>query len=197
MAGRRAGLRRGRRRLAVALGLLLSGCGALSDSEITVETIDSWTAVGRSPETQIALIREPEVRALLCMAPAPDAVSIFAEGLTVSASVGNGTDRVGEHAAHGAVALGGRNPHVLLAREIFFRACELVMNHRLDRDDALALYREGLATVAPAFAAGGAGSATAVGGGGSGAAGGEDDSGDSDDDDARGSAAKTAGNDAG
>ena len=130
---------RGRCRPAAPLVVAaLAGCGALGDDEISVETVDGWTAIGRSAEVQITILRSTDSGSLFCMAPEPDAVSTFQEGVTLAMLGSGASERIGEEARRGALGLGGRNPHVLLARDVFYRACEVVINHRLGPEEAVA-----------------------------------------------------------
>jgi hypothetical protein len=60
----------------------------------------------------------------------------------MAAAAGGKTVGLGEGASRGTVALGGRDPAVLIAREMLYRACELSINLNLNTADALRLHRD-------------------------------------------------------
>jgi hypothetical protein len=80
-----------------------------------------------------------------CRAPAPDFTATMSEG--VSVGVGLGGRGVAEDKTRGAIALGGRNPEVLLARELLYRACELSMNINASPAETRAIYERFLQSI--------------------------------------------------
>ena len=49
---------------------------------------------------------------------------------------------VSDEATQGSLSLGGRNPAVLITRELMYRACELSNNLNLSTPETLKLYRD-------------------------------------------------------
>ncbi len=81
-----------------------------------------------------------------CRAPSPDFSVTASEGFSLSASLptpagGKGAG-VSDDATQGSLSLGGRNPAVLITRELMYRACELANNLNLKPADTLKLYRD-------------------------------------------------------
>ena len=54
----------------------------------------------------------------------------------------SGAKSIGGEKHQESIALGGRNPAVLITRELLYRACELSMNLNADSAGTLAIYRE-------------------------------------------------------
>jgi hypothetical protein len=89
-------------------------------------------------------IKDPRSMERFCKGPGPDF------SLTASAGVSLGTQAVGPipaggsvgtSSSRGALDLGGRSPAVLLARELFYRACELTLNTNPDSQTAISIYK--------------------------------------------------------
>jgi len=79
-----------------------------------------------------------------CRTPGADAVITVSEGISMPLLAGRS---IGEDAARGAVALGGRDAAVLITRELLYRACELSVNLRADPELSVKIYERFLATV--------------------------------------------------
>lgn len=145
---------RGRRLVAgLVAAVALPGCAAIDDDRSGQTAIDGWILIDNSAERQLALLRrEGETEDLFCLAPDPDGLATSSDHASLDVSYAAVSEGASFGEARGAVALGGRTAHVLLAREMFYRTCELALNQRLPREVALALFRETLSVVAPAFA---------------------------------------------
>ncbi len=87
-------------------------------------------------DTQSVYFKDLGSRERYCRSPQPDSVATFSEGVSVGSPIGAGRG-VGEDFSRGALSLGGRNPAVLISRELMYRACELSLN--LNADTALTL----------------------------------------------------------
>lgn len=135
-------------RSAATMGLALA-CGCASSPAARTAApharaeqfqIGGLDVVTKSAETQMIVFQTPDDVEKLCMAPTPDAVPTRSRQL----SLGVGGETLGGGAESGADALGGRGPASLVVREVLYRTCEFALNYRLDKDEALALYRETL-----------------------------------------------------
>lgn len=117
---------------ALASGLTLSGCGALTETPEQVFQVGGVEIASRSAENQMAIFITPDDVEKMCLAPAPDAGMSVSEGLSVG--------QVGETGGQTSVALGGRTGMVLLARELMYRACEFSQNYDLSDKEAYDFY---------------------------------------------------------
>jgi len=76
-----------------------------------------------------------------CRAPGPDFTVQASDGGSVGGSFMPGTkDSLGLSSGESALSLGGRSPEVLLARELFYRACELSLNTNANSQQATDIY---------------------------------------------------------
>lgn len=81
-----------------------------------------------------------------CRSPSSDVSVTASEGLSLSlpATAGSGVSETG---GTGAVALGGRSPSVLIARELMYRACELTSNLDLPFETTMRVYERFLVSI--------------------------------------------------
>ena len=69
-------------------------------------------------------------------------------GLSVGlGGIGGGPEKVGDTHESAETGLGGRDPAVLIAREILYRACETAMNNELTPEQAIDLYKTALTAI--------------------------------------------------
>lgn len=126
------------------VALFLTGCAIkppiAKSEQFKIGGID---VLSTSAEQQLALFHAPENVVKGCLAPQPDAVATFGEKV----SLGIKGTSIGESESDGAAVLGGRGPAALIARDLLFRACELSLNYKLSKDEALQLYRETLISI--------------------------------------------------
>lgn len=125
----------------------LSGCGALRGPEATASVFDrNGTDVVIDHQNGIAYhITAAMTQEKVCRSSQPDVVVGTSEAISESAPLkALGSEQASVSSQFDAVNLGGRNPAVLIVREIFYRGCELAANHDLSADQSLALFRESL-----------------------------------------------------
>ncbi len=83
---------------------------------------------------------------MTCAEPPPDAA--FDQGDSANVSVAliklGGDDSGGDSQNSSEVEMAGRTPAVLIARELFYRACEFSFNFKLDKSEATAIYNKTL-----------------------------------------------------
>jgi len=130
-----------------AILLLITGCTALPpqpEGKLFERNGVSMVVVpANSRETYFSDPKSPERH---CRAPSPDFSVTASEGFSLSASLptpagGKGAG-VSDDATQGSLSLGGRNPAVLITRELMYRACELANNLNLNPAETLKLYRD-------------------------------------------------------
>jgi hypothetical protein len=128
--------------LVVFVSLALSGCGSSGlfgeDSSATVLDRDGLDVVLDRSDKQAYVFKDTDGTERFCRSPAPDFAVTASEGVSLGVS-GRG---VGEDASEGALGLGGRNPEVLVARELLYRACELSLNLNADPKTTRAIYTQ-------------------------------------------------------
>lgn len=133
--------------LFVAGLVTLNGCAnpaftkSFSNQVRTLDGIDIYSEDG---ERGLMFIMDASTSEKYCLAPSPDAVVSGAEGVGLTVA-GKGTSTsLSDEGQIGTLGLGGRAPSILITREILYRTCEFSLNFRLDKDEALAFYRENL-----------------------------------------------------
>ncbi len=75
-----------------------------------------------------------------CSEPAPDSDESIQDGVSASIPSIKGNDQVGVSEGTGVGSLGGRNPAVLITREVLFRLCEMGINNGANFKDQAALF---------------------------------------------------------
>lgn len=119
------------RGVGIALALVaLTGCSS-------VRHTDQGLSVLRVPgNAQVNYVKKHKSLSRLCTETNVDASVTSSGGLTLSAL----GDAIGDTKSTGDVTMGGRDPTVLIARELMYRSCELALNLNLGTDDAIKIY---------------------------------------------------------
>ena len=120
--------------------LLLVGCaGFLPKGEMTGFTLEG--VLFASPSLDTTLVRDPNNHKKICMGRVADALFETSESAIFSISIvsvaNTKGDSVGETDNAGEEEMMGRTPAVLLARELFYRACEFTNNAQLDQKESV------------------------------------------------------------
>jgi len=132
-------------RLTIFLGVILFlGACASWDHKAEIEGLPDEGFVFASPSLATMIIQDPKNLRKTCLGRGADAVFQESESsdfaLTL-VSIGNSdSDSIGEENSAGEEEMTGRSPSVLLARELFYRACELTNNANLTDKDAVKLF---------------------------------------------------------
>ena len=135
------------------LGSHLVGCSTLDSpvpdqSNIATDSVSSVTAALSQTH-----VRGKTSDYRICSQPPPDAAFDQSEGGSVNISmIGRTTDSASDNEGSNDVEMSGRSPGVLIAREMFFRACEFSTNFNLSSDEATKVYLETLDKVAQGWA---------------------------------------------
>jgi len=143
--------------------IALAGCGTiLPPAQGTLFERDGVSVFSIPEGLRETYFADPKSFERHCRAPSPDVSITSSEGVSFSGlPIGGTGGGVGEDSAQGAVTLGGRDPAVLITRELMYRACELANNLKLSEKETLKLYRDTLdAIVKISGAQTGAGSAS-------------------------------------
>jgi len=102
------------------------------------------------PEThRVAFLKRNDNMEHLCAGAGIDAVAstIGGSSLDVSGLIGGGEEKIGKTSESVETGLGGRDPVVLIARELLYRTCETAMNLELNTEQYLDLYKATLAAI--------------------------------------------------
>lgn len=138
--------RRGARALLISLvGLLAVGCspGSILSSAPTAQVIDrGGTDIVSEPGSRDStFFKGIKAAERVCRAPGPDFARTASEGFSLDFGLPvAGAGDIGEDASKGALGLGGRDPEVLITREMMYRACELSLNLDADPKTTRAIY---------------------------------------------------------
>lgn len=123
--------------LLIALLVLgATGCQSWLNRENTKETVQGVSVLHSSGAEQFSYIKQHKSMVRFCTETDTDVEGTSSGGLTLSAA----GDSIGDASSSGAVTLGGRDPTVLITRELMFRACELALNTNLKPRDARKVY---------------------------------------------------------
>jgi len=134
--------------LSAALLAVAGGCAVTSHETGSKDMLfdrEGVDIVTTSSARQMVMIKDPGSVERYCRGPEPDASLATSGGLTLAVPLGMGSQSVGSRRQEQIQSLGGRNPAVLITRELLYRACELSMNLNADAEKTLAIYREFLA----------------------------------------------------
>ncbi len=138
-----------------AVALLLGACADAYEPVPKTTSLTPDTIVSNTASLSHIYVRNAASQFVTCTTPQPDAV--FDQGETADInisliSVSGGSDAGGEGEDTQEIEMAGRTPAVLMARELFFRACEFSQNYRLTKDEALGLYKNTLDVVGRGWA---------------------------------------------
>ncbi len=122
---------------------LISGCSAMQSepSKISVIERDGISALFNTSDIKMTFIKGPLTKDRFCAARETDVADTSSAGVSLGASLGiGGVEGVSEGRTQGALSLGGRDPAVLIVREMMYRACELSINHNADITQSMEIY---------------------------------------------------------
>ncbi|MDP3170171.1 MAG: hypothetical protein Q8M91_07495 [Polaromonas sp.] len=127
----------------VLSALALAGCVGLDSGRRPEVVIDraGVDVVAADAARQLTYMKERGATERFCRGPSPDSVTTASAATQLGApSHGTGLAEVGTSATRGGLDLGGRNPAVLIARELLYRACELASNINADAGTEQRIY---------------------------------------------------------
>jgi len=129
---------------ACALMLLLCGCSAANLGTQQFSPSPGFQAVLHDDNLQGSYFRTGRSTTVVCLLPDPDVAQSRSDGFSFALA---GGESAGVDDATRAAALGGRNPEVLVARELMYRACELSSNLDADYEQTRSIYTEFLTAI--------------------------------------------------
>ena len=130
--------------------LFLVGCaGFLPKADI--EQFPKEGVLFSSPSVNSTIVQDPKNHRKICMGRGADALFETSESgdfkISVISVANTGGDEAKETDNAGEEEMMGRTPAVLLARELFYRACELTNNAQLNRKEAIKIFNSVLNVV--------------------------------------------------
>lgn len=115
---------------------LLSGCVSTVDDVHHFSTRDVGTSMTMVTSSSQIIITNPD--GTHCVGPPPDATTDLGFSANVSVFSGGGSDGAG--GGEEELPLGGRNPNVLITRDILFQSCLAEARLGLDSEERKAHY---------------------------------------------------------
>jgi hypothetical protein len=134
----------------VLAALALSGCAGSPSTRQGETLIDRGGVdiLASDSTRQLTYLKERSSTERFCRGPGADSISTASEGVSLQLPLRGSSAGVGEETTTGAVDLGGRNPAVLITRELMYRACELASNTNADGATERQIYMQFLQAVA-------------------------------------------------
>ncbi len=139
----------------IPLTFFFSGCISGVTTNLQKEGVlferDGVTTILLPSDTREAYFKDPQSFERHCRAPGPDVSIQSSSGISLGASIIGKSEEISDTSGQTGLALGGRDPAVLLTRELMYRACELVSNLNADKKTTIDIYNRFLTTVEKAI----------------------------------------------
>lgn len=140
-----------RRTGVLSLALAVAGCTAAFEPKTITSELKGGSVISNTASLAHTFVHTKPGKLFTCSLSHPDAAFDQADEGDISVSLiaidNSQTDGGGDAESSEEAEMAGRTPAVLMARELFFRACELSQNLNLDKKEALALYNKTLDVV--------------------------------------------------
>ena len=135
--------------LVVFLPFTAISCANLYEPKPVTSDLREKTVLSSTASLSHMVVRAAKTDLITCTQPQPDAAFDQSEAADFSLSLITlgGDDQAGEDTSSSEVEMAGRTPAVLMARELFYRACEFSDNYKLSKDEALTLYTKTLDSI--------------------------------------------------
>jgi hypothetical protein len=130
--------------------LLLSGCAGITpdaEKEGKIYERNGVSTLLIPSDTREVYFKDSRSFERHCRAPGPDVSIESSSGISLGASIIGKSDEISETNGQSGLALGGRDPAVLLTRELMYRACELASNLNANQQTTISIYNRFLKTV--------------------------------------------------
>lgn len=130
----------------------LAACGSLpgvSDgkAEVLIDR-EGLDIVAADAGRQLTFMKDRKSTERICMGPPPDFSRTAGSGISLGVPTpSGGAMGVGRNLSQGALDLGGRDPALLMARELLYRACELASNTNADAATERSIYERFLRAI--------------------------------------------------
>ena len=134
---------------ATAIIFSITGCSSTTPlSKVIDMRSDKVAIVSNSAETTSALYQSATNKSYYCSSNAPDSTFSSSEAFDFSISFlnlgGESPESEGESNSSSGDEMLGRSPAVLAARDIMYRACELIGNLNLTSEQAIIVYTDSM-----------------------------------------------------
>ena len=126
--------------------VILSGCMTSKPETSLIETT-TFTILEADEDTTIATYKVGNTPDNSCAPREGDVADTKSIGFSLGFLAPASEEDVEAEAGKGAVGLGGRNPEVLIARELLYRACELSSNINADKTLTKEIYFDFLSSI--------------------------------------------------
>jgi len=130
--------------------LFLSGCAGITpepEKEGKIYERDGVSTLLIPSDTREVYFKDSRSFERHCRAPGPDVSIQSSSGISLGASIIGKSEELSDTSGQSGLALGGRDPAVLLTRELMYRACELASNLNANKKTTLYIYNRFLKTV--------------------------------------------------
>lgn len=119
--------------------MILSGCATKNVAPSLIER-NGIDIISNTSDTQMTFIKQHGNLERYCAARESDVADTSSSGISFGAGTIGDTANISDGSSQGALSLGGRDPAVLIVRELMYRACELTMNLNTNKDDTIDIY---------------------------------------------------------
>jgi len=137
--------------LMAGCAVLLGGCGSIAVSDNKPDVLidrQGIDVVAGDAGRHFTYFKDKDTAERFCRGPEPDFSRSGERGISGGVpTMAGGTIAVGANASKGSLDLGGRDPAVLLARELMYRACELARNTNADPQTERDIFLKSLAAI--------------------------------------------------
>ena len=132
-----------------ALAVAIMGCSTPYSPVSNLLPIQTPVMVSSTADLSQVIATNPNNPVFICAMPPPDAVFSQSDNADFSllAYKGAGTDNTKATESSEGNEMSGRTPGVLLARELFYRVCELSRNNNIEKSQAIELFNKTLEAV--------------------------------------------------
>ncbi len=119
--------------------IAVSGCSSKQTQPSLLER-NGIDVISSSSDAQMTFIKQHGNVERYCAARQSDVADTSSTGISFGAGTIGDSANVSDGSSQGALSLGGRDPAVLIVREIMYRACELSMNLNADPQTTIDIY---------------------------------------------------------
>ena len=145
----KAGERIYRRFFLCAIVCSLAACASPDPLAVNLHRGQNLTLHSTTAAVSSTVVRAVGDNRIICAQPQPDASISESEGASVSIALAkvSGDEQASEQSGENENSLGGRDPNVLITRELLFRQCEFLGNSNLTDQQKIDLYNATLSAI--------------------------------------------------
>ncbi|MCP4274032.1 MAG: hypothetical protein GY781_19090 [Gammaproteobacteria bacterium] len=122
----------------------ITGCATPPSIDPTVSDLKGIRIYSTNADQQSTIMKDHNSTERFCLARGADVADTESAGIAASFGIGSKNESLSDGSSRGAVELGGRNPAVLITRELMYRTCEMMMNLNLTKEESLKLFAQTL-----------------------------------------------------